>query len=356
MAAKLKDVALRAGVAISTVNDVLSGRSERYATATCAKIRAAAQALNYRSDIAARGMREGKTYLLGVLFSGVNFLHMTDFLAGLQRVMVQQSYTPILLSHIDLAMEKVNAEVLLNRRVDGLIVTPWIDDNGKFNRDLYDQLRERKIPMVEVFSRLLDGIPKVNFDNAAAARLAVRHLVSRGHKRIAQVVHSNYATAERIPGLYWSVQEFTKGYETEIRACQLAPITVTRKMEEDLLHAGHIYGQAFEMAPRLLQHPSHPSAAICFSDEEAEGLIHYATRNRELVPPGFEVVSMSTSQRKIQTSIPMHYVRWTSEEVGTAAANSLLAVLNKEPVHDVLILPQWLPPSSIPVSSAFSTS
>jgi DNA-binding LacI/PurR family transcriptional regulator len=341
MAARLKDVAERAGVAISTVNDVLSGRSEHYAAATCAKIRAAAKALNYKSDIAARGMREGKTYLLGILYSGVNYINATDFIAGFQQVVVAQSYTPVYLAHNGLETEKTNAEVLLSRRVDGLIVTPWIDDDGKFNAVLYEQLKKKHIPMVELFSRLLKGVPKVNLDNGMSARSAVQHLVERGHQRIVHFTHANYRLAEKVPGLYWNSWDFAKGYEAQMRAANLTPVIVTHEPSKDLMHPGFTYSRAYEAGPRLLQHPSRPTAIICPSEEDTEGLMHYAWRHPEMVPPGFEIVTVSIGEKEAQSNVPINYMCWSMGEVGAAAARSILALLKKEPADDVLIAPEW---------------
>ncbi len=347
MAATLRDVALRAGVSIPTANHILIGRGERYATETCAKVQAAAKALDYRSDIAARGMREGKTYLIGVLFNGVNYVQITDFLAGLQRATAEHSYVSIFMSHDSLEVEKANADMLLNRRVDGLIVTPWVESNGEYGADFYEELRKQKIPMVEVFSRLLPGVPKVNIDNVAAGRLAVRQLVAHGHQRIAYIItQPSIKLAESNTRFRWHSTDFTRGYEAELHAHSLTPIPVVRSMERDLLHPGSIYGQAFEMAPRLFQLPSRPTAVICDTIEEADGVIHYGWRHPELVPEGFEIATIGSSYKETQSIPPIHYVHWSAEEVGQAAAKSLLTLLKKEPVGDVLIAPTWRSASS----------
>ncbi len=340
MAAILKDVASKAGVSIQTANQVLTGRGVGYAAATRAKVQAAAKALNYQSNIAGRSLREGKSFLVGILFNGVNFSLMTEFLAGLQQVAVPQSYAPLFLSHSSLEMEKLNADLLRSRRVDGFIVTPWVNEDGTNGVEMYEQIKKLKVPMVEVFSRLLPSVAKANVDNIAAAQLAVRQLAARGHQRIAILT---LVDEKAILGLHWNYSDFLRGYETEIKACNLTPIKLHRNLQSDILHPGFVQGLTYEMAPRLMTHPLRPTAIICAGSEEAEGLMHYAARHPELMPPNFEVVAISPGERKILSTFAVNYVQWSPYALGKAAMKSLLALLKKEPVSDVLIEPTWLP-------------
>jgi DNA-binding LacI/PurR family transcriptional regulator len=346
MAATLKDVAARAGVSIPTANQVLNGFEDRFAVETCERVRAAATALNYETNIAARAMREGKTYLIGVLYSGVNNSRIAEVLAGLQEVAWEQSYVPILLTHDSREREKKNSEALLRRRVDGLLINPWIDEDGTVNSGLFDQLLGRKFPLVEIFGRNVKGVPSVNVDNRAAGRMAVQRLVERGHKSIAHFTHARYDVAQQIPGLHFNAWELQKGYEDEMRANGLTPVTVTHEVPEDLLHSGYAYGRAFEAAPHLLQHPSKPTAVICMSEEETEGLMHYVIRHAQAAPPGFEAVTLVGPNVLGKNVFTTHCLQLPIREIGAAAAKGLLEAIHGKPGKDILLPPRWIDSSA----------
>ncbi len=219
MPVTLKDVAKHAGLSITTVHQVLSGLGDRFTPETREKVNVSASLLDYRTNIAARALREKKTYLIGVLFFGVNHAILAEFMTGLQQVAKIHDYAPVFLINMNLDLEAENIETLLQRRVDGLIVNVLLDENkGLFNSTIYNDIKERGIPMVEVFGRFIPGIPSANVDNQAAGRMVVRHLAARGHRHIVHYTHANYQDAERIPGMRFNAWEFAKGYEEEMKA------------------------------------------------------------------------------------------------------------------------------------------
>ncbi len=286
-------------------------------------------------------LAKGKTYLIGVLFSSVNHAYIGEVVGAVQDVAWEKSYVPIFLTHNSCHREKTNIEALLRRRVDGLIVNTWVEEDGTTNTDLYEQLRERNVPMVEIFGRNMKGVASLNVDNRAGARMAVQRLVSHGHKSIAHFTHSRYNQTERFPGLHFNAWEFHKGYEEEMRANGLEPVTVTHELSGDLVHPGYAYGQALEAAPRLLSHPSAPTAVICQEVEAAEGLMHFVSRHAEATPHDFETVTFAMPGAMGKGLLTTHRLQLPMREIGAAAAEALLGLINGKPAHDILLAPTW---------------
>ena len=67
----IADVALHAGVSVSTVSNVLNGRTDRMRPDTLARIEASIAALDYRPNRAARQLKTGRTSMLGLLVPSI---------------------------------------------------------------------------------------------------------------------------------------------------------------------------------------------------------------------------------------------------------------------------------------------
>ena len=128
MATTLSDVASQAGVDKSTVSLVL-GRSkagERISQATRERIIAAAKDLGYRPNVLARGLRSGRTYSLGVLWS----LSVPVVSAAMVRSLGTMAHCNKCISYVLDSLGSVDAiaealEEFASRRVDGVVVELW---------------------------------------------------------------------------------------------------------------------------------------------------------------------------------------------------------------------------------------
>ena len=85
----IKDVAAKAGVSHPVVSTVLRGKksSIKCSDETRQRIISIANKLNYTPNIFARNFKKQKSYLVGLLFSGVNFGILSEFAYGFQVVL-----------------------------------------------------------------------------------------------------------------------------------------------------------------------------------------------------------------------------------------------------------------------------
>ena len=184
----MKDIAVSAGVAQSTVSRILSGSPLAIAVApsTRERVEQVAQAMGYRPNPAARALRGAKTMLLGVIIPDV--ADPFFFTVALQAVTLAaraRGYNVVLGladSSTTSGEGREVASVLEARHCDALIVLGDVNAQPR----LVEDLRASRVRLVGIWQHtLLDDVYAVNADNSAGIRQAVKHLRKLGHQRIA---------------------------------------------------------------------------------------------------------------------------------------------------------------------------
>ena len=184
----IKDVAVAAGVAESTVSRVLSGTETviPISDETRRRVLKAARDLAYRANPGARLLRGKGVNLLGVIVSEIDdpfHAHLTDALG----VAAAGCGYDLLLgfARSDPAEARRLSEVLDPRFCDGLLL---VGDLRETAEDLsFLETVRGQMPLILVcrgHHELVGPYPSVGIDNHAAVRLALDHLWSLGHRRI----------------------------------------------------------------------------------------------------------------------------------------------------------------------------
>jgi LacI family transcriptional regulator len=182
----LRDVARDSGFSPATVSIVLNQAPlARYIPAvTKERIEKVARRLGYRPNQLARSLRSSRNHTLGVMVFDITDPYCTPIVRGIENSLYQASFVPILAdAHNDRGRFERYLEMLLERRVEGLVVVAnWmlVDIN------LLADIEKRNIPTVIIGRELQRGaISSVLVDNEAGGKLALQHLHSLGHRKIA---------------------------------------------------------------------------------------------------------------------------------------------------------------------------
>jgi len=175
----LKDVAELASVSIKTASRVLND-APNVAPATRASVRQAMESLDYQADPAARSLRAGTDRLVGVVVDSIGDVFFAQLGATVEAVLDEAGYRVLIASsNRNLQRERDTVQNFIQRRCAGIIVAPT-------RRDSLVGMRLRNVPVVFVDREgdLPDG-QSVVADDFGLARLATRHLIEHGHRRIA---------------------------------------------------------------------------------------------------------------------------------------------------------------------------
>jgi len=266
-AARLIDVARLANVSRATAARALGGYG-LVTDATRERVAAAATALNYRVNELARSMRSGRTLTIGVIVADITNSFFTSAIRAIIETAATAGYQILVLnSDDDIRREREALRVLLEKRVDGLIVVPASPRET-------DHLLARGEPDVPIvlLDRYIDP-PEIDFvttDDFEAARAAIRLLADRGHRRIGMLV-ATAAVASH------STKQ-PKGVVTTVSNRVDGAIAALKELDIPYNRDWHRYSRtnlaiAKAAAIKILQTSPRPTAVLATNEEMALGFV-----------------------------------------------------------------------------------
>lgn len=182
----IREVAERAGVAISSVSRVLSGHSD-VSPEMRELVMTAVNELGYRPNILAAGLRSQKTMSIGYVVSNISNPILADIVTGAESRLRASGYSLLLTnSEGDPALDASNMRLLMQRRIDGVILSLSREDH----EPTIAGIRELDVPFVLVDRDPPPGmkILSVAFDHRAGTAAATRHLIEYGHRNFALII------------------------------------------------------------------------------------------------------------------------------------------------------------------------
>ncbi|EWY38574.1 hypothetical protein N825_12240 [Skermanella stibiiresistens SB22] len=180
--ATIADVAKEAGVSSATAGRAL-GDYGYVREEIRERVRKAAEDLGYRPNSLARSMITGRTNTIGVVGADIANPFFASAMRGIGDVARRDGFGTILTnSDEDVALEGEAVGLLLQKQVDGIIVSPA----SSVETDHLAEAAESGTPVV-LFDRDVVGLTAdaVLTDSVGASRTAVGHLLDLGHRRIA---------------------------------------------------------------------------------------------------------------------------------------------------------------------------
>ena len=276
--------------------------------ATRDRVLAAARELDYRPSGVARALKRSETRTIGLLITDIGNPFFPQIVRAVEDEAHARGYGVILCNAADdPERELAYLELLLERRVDGLIVA-----SARATRRHADRLAEVPMPVVLVNSDApgsrLAGIITAH---RHGARLATEHLLGLGHRRIAHISAPS-AQAARLRHA---------GVTDALRAAGLDPASL-------LLAEGDEHVEGGERAAQLLlaERPQ-PTAIVSYNDLTAVGALR-AVRHAELrVPEDISLTGFDDIEMAAWTDPPLTTVRQPTDALARWAVGRLADAL-----------------------------
>lgn len=182
----MKDIAKAAGVSTATVSYVINKTpNQSIAQGTADKVRRVISELGYVPNMAARSLSARRSHLIGIVIPqsepGKQFMFSNPFygelLSSIEFEARKLGYD-VLLSGTDLNEKYL--ELAQKRSLDGIIIV------GLYPQQHFEGLAQSSVPVVLVDSYCDDlPFPVVRSRDREGARVAVGHLIGKGHEGIA---------------------------------------------------------------------------------------------------------------------------------------------------------------------------
>ncbi|WP_055107000.1 LacI family DNA-binding transcriptional regulator [Paenibacillus ihumii] len=177
--ATIHDVALRAGVSVTTVSRVMNNRGYISET-TRSKVFAAMDELGYQPNEIARSLLRKQSNILGLIVPSVSHPFFSELADRIEYYAYLKGYKVLLCnSQLDPVKERDYIEMLRRNRVDGIIM-----GSHTLEVDEYCNLRS---PIVTFDRQIGQDIPYISSDNYEGGRLATERLISQGCRKIAHI-------------------------------------------------------------------------------------------------------------------------------------------------------------------------
>jgi len=301
----IRDVAQAAGVHVSTVSRALNPAKRGLISEEVLQVvEAAAQRLGYRPNRAASALRTGRTHTIGVLVPDITNPVFPPILQGIEASAAARGYFVFVANVADPALAPPIVERMLAQQVDGLV-------NAIARRDDPLLAYLARVGMHAVLVNRADEsgkLPAVVSDDRLAMKLAVEHLLSLGHRRIAHL-----AGPQGVPTGVGRRQ----GFEQALRDHGLAPAGVV-ECESYSREAGRAAMRELLAAPG-----KRPQALVCCNDLVALGA-YDELRNQGLrVPEDMSVTGHNDMPLVDMVEPPLTTIRLPHRELGWRAAEML---------------------------------
>lgn len=183
--ATLKIIAERLNISVTTASKALKGYSDVSEKTRRAVIELAKE-INYTPNSFAVNLRTKESRTIGLIIPEVVHHFFSNVINGIIAEAEKNGYLVITLqSNESLELEKKQIELLINKRVDGIIMS--LSNESNFDSHIKSIL-DNEIPLV-LFDKIskLANCSKVLIDDQKAAFDAVEHLISKGCKKIAHI-------------------------------------------------------------------------------------------------------------------------------------------------------------------------
>jgi DNA-binding LacI/PurR family transcriptional regulator len=309
------DVAREAGVSIKTVSRVVNQQGE-IKDETRDRVLAAIDRLGYRPSKVARALVTRRTDTIGLLIGDIQNPYFSEVARGVLDIAQEREYDVFLCNTDGTPLtEKRAINSLIDHNIDGAVIYPtWK------NKDWIPRFAQVNCPLVLVNSRTgpRPGVGLVRTRMEKGARLAVKYLISKGHRKIGMIA-GEVSPIERINRVL--------GYRMALEENGLP-------FRQDWVILGPpVMEHGFTATKELLSKDPEITAIFCYNDLLAMGAVQYCKHEGLNVPDDIAIVGFDNIMFSRLIDPPLTTIHVDKYKVGRRSAALLLQML-KNPTQE----------------------
>jgi LacI family transcriptional regulator len=322
----LREVAERAGVAMSSVSRVLSDHPD-VSPKMRERVLAVVDELGYEPNLLAQSLRRGSTLSAGFMVRDISSPLFSEIVLGAETELRAQGYSMLLTNSEGLPeLDADHIRLFSRRRVDGLLLS--LADES--HPETLEELGRLRIPYV-LIDREIVSLPTASAvlcDHAGGLRAATEHLIGLGHTRLGLIT----SPLNTRPG-----REVRRGFE---EACALHGV-------DGLVEVGPFTSaHGASASETLLDRVDAPTAIISGSNQILPGVLKVLRTRGLRLPDDLSLVSVDEVRLLEFIEPPIAVVSREPLEIGREAAALLLRLLQGGEPEQVPIPTQFIPRAS----------
>ncbi|BDD09775.1 LacI family transcriptional regulator [Fulvitalea axinellae] len=311
--ATIKDLARELNISVSTVSRALHDRPD-ISEKTKKAVRELAEKLDYQPNQIAQGLRQKRSYVIGVVVPEIVHHFFSTIISGIEDIAYERGFhVMVCQSKESFEREKEEIETLMSTRVDGIIVSV---SKSTTDFDHFRKIQKRGIPLI-FFDRICHEIkaPGVVCQDYEGAYEATEHFIKHGRKRVAHL---------RGPeGLVISTQRLN-GY---LDALTRNKVKVNKQL---IVPAGDI-DSGYEQTKKLLELPERPDGIFAVNDNAAAGALMAINEKGLEAPKDISVVGFNNDPVITKLTKPtLSSIHQPGFEMGQEAARMFFDVLDEK--------------------------
>ncbi|MFS1512581.1 LacI family DNA-binding transcriptional regulator [Chengkuizengella sp. SCS-71B] len=314
----IKDIAKQLGISVSTVSRALNDHSD-IKKETKMKVLETVKKLNYRPNSIARSLIHQRTYTVGLMIPDITDPFFSTISVGAQELLSEQGYQVIIGNTLrDSDKEKRFIESALERKMDGLIITP-----DHVDEELVDMLSNINIPVVFLRRRPAKGlkVPFVDVNHYNGACQAVEHLISLGHKQIGYIgiPLETQIAIDRFQGYKDTLEKHNISYISDY-----IQLTGGRTIQSGRIAMDQLFSQIPEM-----------TALFAYNDLLAIGALESLAQHNMNVPEAISIMGFDDLEISSLYWIQLSTMSQPRNQMGRHAAETLLKMMNHSDTDEI---------------------
>jgi len=179
--ATISDVAKAANTGKTSVSRYLNGELSALSIDLKTRIEQAIATLNYRPSQMARGLKRGRTRLIGLIIADITNPYSVNVLSGIEAACRANGFTLLMCNtNNEVDLERHYLNLLNSYQVEGIVVNAV-----GMHEEALNQLQQSLLPMVLIDRKIPDfDCDVVGLDNRTAALMATEHLLDQGYQAV----------------------------------------------------------------------------------------------------------------------------------------------------------------------------
>jgi LacI family transcriptional regulator len=323
--ATIKDIAREAEVSVTTVSNVIHGRSSRVAPKTISRINAIIDRNHYTPNLSARSLVNKTSRIIGVInhlfrSQAVSFLQDPfhgALLGGIEKAIQKRGYYMMIRTVAD---EQELFSLFNNWNLDGVILT------GLFNDAFFERLLETDKPLVLLDSYVRNKkVFNIGLDDFQGGFMATEYLIKKGHLNIA-FASPFFHDEEGV------VKERFRGYKTCLKKHGV-PFNEENVYQQDIT-----VEEGIEIGWKLCRRPD-VTAVFATADILAAGVIVGLAQNGRRVPEDVSIIGFDDLFFSRILTPPLTTIHQNIEERGRIAANTMMDYLEGKKTASRIVTP-----------------